>query len=225
MLKLAPLLLIEMFVFGRAILASAQVQARLPQSKRSAGASIKIALPIVGALLLVLYSVSAEFSNRSDAAARVALLAIIGVLVASLLHDVFGRVMRAFRGNDIGISARQIGARAPLPDWPRIVYADFAIGIITTLASAFMLAWFAEAAGKPDVMLPPSVLVIPLVALVALPLGIGWIVIGIGAVRGKKWSERARGLAAVPTFVLVMMVAPMALALTKSFVVNLLKTL
>ena len=233
-MRMAPLLLLEGFVFGRAIYAMTRPGAPLPApsaSRRVASLLITL-LPIAAAMVLfsrgmqshLAVAVSGAEGEAVRSAHWLGRLLITGGIVLALLHQLPTRIFRAigseaprmprFNGALPWLRVPEIRLRWP---WTHQVRLDFAIGITTLVVSVYLLDKMVDMMSGPDVMLVPGVLIFPLVALLCIPLGFVWIAIGIAEIKKKKWAQPARIVAAIPLLLVLAASVPIIAALAKDF--------
>ena len=219
LMRMGPLLLFEGWVFGRAILAMTNPAAAVPAP--SSGERVRNLLitiiPIALAVALFvrgpLYYHKALIAGVQPDEARAIIrtlgsLLVCGGVLLVLLHRLPHRISLAVRGR--GLSMPAFVAKLPgIMPWTLQVWMDFAIGAATLAGSLYMLDWFFDAATSPGAMLVPGVLIFPLVALLCVPLGIVWIVVGIAEIRRKSWARTLRIAAAVPLLIVMVLALPL----------------
>ena len=217
LVKMAPMLVLEGFVFGRAIvLMTKHKDGTRPDEANRIWQWIRFVLPLIATAVLFsrfnqfTISMASRLSTemwmeKTHGIARAALsLALFFVLAYRMPQ----RVLQAFGRARPRVSLRGATSALPIPKWPRLAWLDFAIGLCTLWGSVWVLSWFFDAASQPGAMLVPSVIIVPLMAVIYLPLGVVWLVIGVAEIKQKKWTQNARIAAAVPLLLLLIMVGP-----------------
>jgi hypothetical protein len=227
LMRMGPLVLFEGWVFGRAILAMTNSAAPVPApgtGERVRNLLITI-IPIALAVSLFqrgpLYYHNAVVSDVQPEQARAIIrtlgsLLVCGGVMLVLLHRVPQRISLAVRGRELAMPAFVSKLPGIIP-WSLQVWMDFTIGATTLAGSLYMLDWFFDAASRSGAMLIAGVLIFPLVALLCVPLGIVWIVVGIAEIRGKTWARTLRFAAAVPQLMVMMLALPLLKDLAVSF--------
>lgn len=227
--KQAPFLLLEAIVFGRALLAMAQVgEPLVADSVRKRSFRLTRAIsPIIVAVVLIIfvpmrYAVKVMDGGVAEAARmndRVGLLLLVlGAIMTILYFSSTEAVATGRRSLDL----RALLQRVPHPHWPAWAWLDFAVGTITTSLSTFILVRFLDWIDQPEMMLPPVALFIPIACLLFMPLGLVWIGIGIGEVKGRTWTRTARIVAAIPILMAAVLLAPVVAAIIAAVVKELL---
>lgn len=241
-MRMAPLILIEGLVFGRAVIAMTKPGAPpAEQPKRSRGAHLVVmVLPILVAATLFSQGsrqhLTAAVHGTPDDAVRIAhvlgwVLVFCGIGLV-LLHELPSRISMALGRGAVSVKrpgwvdaldAFTVPSFPTKLPWTLQVRMDFAIGAVTLIASVWVLHWMSDAMSQSGVMLVPGVLIFPIVALLCIPLGFVWIGIGIAEIRGKPWVRKLRFIAAFPLLLVGIFAAPIFASILKDLALSALR--